>query len=57
MGDERWTKRILECGPYNKARPMGRPPELWDDDVQFMTRGQQGTKNWQQMEKKRFACW
>jgi hypothetical protein len=54
MEDERWTKRVLNWRPYENKRPIGRPPERWDDDIKrFMIRGQHGTRNWQEMARNR----
>jgi hypothetical protein len=59
MEDERWTKRILNWRPFDQTRPLGRPPERWDDDIKrFVIRGisdeeRDPTKNWQKLARNR----
>jgi hypothetical protein len=54
MEDERWTKRALDCRPYEKKRPAGRPPERWDDDIKrLMIKELKLDKNWQNWARNR----
>lgn len=49
--DERWTKRVLDWEPYQHKRPVERPPERWDSDIERFLIREQHTRNqnWQQM--------
>jgi len=55
MDDKRWTKCVLDWRPYDRTRPIGRPPERWDDDIKryLMRTGQTTNKNWQKLAKNR----
>lgn len=40
MEDERWTKSGLNWRPFDRTRPLAKPPKNMDDDIKrFVVRG------------------